>query len=229
MPSHITHVYAVLTFGHLTLKDPSEVLRLCSEWIKHQLPKRFIIITETGKSNSNFHVNLVFELFNAKRTDHLRKSIHTNVYARIWANYQSTRNDVLVRNVTDHNTLIGGYLNKEDDPRIIENNGYDISECKKLTVLRPQHITLDKGLTDLTAVPEIIGFAEANELSLVTTHDVSKCLKSMVSHGYTVSKILPKLGYIALAVLERVQTDLTTDLEDYFDSLISRQITFLNV
>lgn len=197
MPSHSTQLFIVCTISHDDrLLLPHFQQRLL-EWINSQTPTRHIVILEWGEHRDNPHFNVVLQYPTTKRTDVVRKSLQKFVYIGLLPDYVPTLHDVKVKMVHDHNTLIGGYLSKEQGHQVISNNGYDLTECKDKAKLRPAIHSpgTSRTLTDAQCVPAIIAYGTEYTMPIRTPEDVLQIIVSMTKSGYSFAKCLSRLAY----------------------------------
>lgn len=207
MPSLTSHLFCVLTFGHLGSPDLSEVPSRLLQWLTKKQAMRYILIEEKGESGTNPHLNLVYQVQEPVRTDLVRKSLQSQIYAKLFPDYKETSHDVKVRTVSNEATLIGGYLQKESDLKIHYNQGYDLEDLKRQSnYTKP--IGLSKSYINVTpasAVPTIIDFANKYDMPYDTSDQILMIIAQMSISGYSFLKVLSSLRMIVVQVQSKVE------------------------
>jgi len=118
--------YAVLTL----LDNDFAVINRCGIF------KKFIIIQETGASGDNKHYNIVYELKEGVNPTSFHKNSQKFwrlLYTKQFLDSLPTL-DFLITNkkCSTPENVIGGYLQKEHNARVVYNCGYDVELCKMI-------------------------------------------------------------------------------------------------
>lgn len=226
MPTTTNHYYIVATFKHLlaeTKVSMDDIMPHVESFIESLHPiKSSLVILENGVNADNQHLNIVVHACTSRRTDHVRRSFQSFVYLKLKPDYVPTRHDVKVKNVSDEDTLIGGYLQKEDEYTVLHNSGYDLRSYKERCKVRPTpkkktFITL----TPHNAVEVICEYAEENDLPVDTRKEIIDVMTSMASHGYNLVPCMSRMNSILMSVA--ACNGRTTQFNKYLQDLIATQ------
>lgn len=129
------NVYCVMTLlDHLKPNAEKDIIK----YLRENCTKA-VIVKEMGRNNDNPHYNIVCEYKNDQRMTRLNskfKTFYENIPSKISAEIftiddrKMTTTKYLVKCKPAYNeqNLIGGYLTKEDDPRIVSNYKYDLEK-----------------------------------------------------------------------------------------------------
>lgn len=124
-----------------------------------------LIIKEFGSTGNHPHLNIVWSDSLTKRTQDLTHFLKKHMAK---ANLPGLDSPVLVltRKITDINTLIGGYLQKEENFEVLYNSGkYDLEKLREKYGRKLTNKYHWKGIVSFSTAPlQMIEYMENNEI-----------------------------------------------------------------
>lgn len=221
--------YITSTFKYLAGEKYTEgelydiFLENITQWAKKY--EKYILVLEHGKLGNNPHFNLIFPT--TQTNTNLQKLFKNAIYRK--HNFELTKHSVEIRLVNDLPTLITGYLEKEDEYKVLLNKGFDLEELKKHKVNKPKKIHRDLIHVNLETIPHIMyEYIHENEIVYNEKQQpVSAILNRMFKDGYTVMGLMKHARLIKHAVNTLFDFD-TENLSEYIEKTIDRENDFYN-
>lgn len=121
------HLYTVLTKLNDDDMVKQELLDLYPE-----LFKKIFCVVEYGVNNNNKHYNIVYEIDDEKYSNFYKSSkrFWMKIYDKDFLDTLTTKDYLIkTKRTSNYENIIGGYLQKEDNPVVLLNRGYDIPNC----------------------------------------------------------------------------------------------------
>lgn len=185
----MSYFFTVLTYpGGIT----EEIQQALCRFADNKFSK-YIIVKEFGKSQTNPHLNIVYQL--PEHLDERNWSKNSNKYFKQNCYFQlpeKTFNLVQTKKCSSPENVVGGYLQKEHNAQIIINKGFDIESMKHIADENRKKVKIT-----LNNAHEIVhDFCQINNIYPNTKIYFREILTLMVHQGYKIHVVLPYLNKI---------------------------------
>lgn len=221
------YFYIVSTYKYLAGEKYSEpqlygiFLNNITEWAKKY--ENYFLVEEHGDLGNSTHFNLIIRT--TQTNTNLQKLFKNAIYKK--HGFTTTEHSVKIRLVNDLSTLITGYLEKEEDCKILLNKGFDLEELKKNKVNKPKKIHRDLIHVNLETAPHIIyEYIHENEIIYNKQEQpIAEILNKMFKDGYAVLGLIKHSRLIKHALNTLFDFN-TENLSEYIEKSIERENSF---
>lgn len=227
------YYYIVATCKHLIGQKytEEEIIEIfdnnISEWAKKY--EQYFLCLEHGELGNNPHFNLIIRT-NQTNTN-LQKLFKNAIYRK--HNFQLEERTVRIRLANDLPTLLTGYLEKEDEYKILLNMGpnnepWNLLELRKHKVNKPKKIHKDLIKVTLDTAPHLI-YEYIHENGIIYNEyqqPISSILDKMFKDGYAVLNLIKHSRLIKHALNTLFELENQNNLGDYIEGIMEKEEQF---